>query len=102
MLGRNGIDDAGMDVISSVHVSDPLGQPWENAAWISTQMVYGEGGHLFRAGPGQFHLIERLHGSQPGGAAAFRVDLIWDAHAGAARRPASVTRDRQARAASPP
>jgi len=50
VLDRNGIDDAGMDVISSVHVSDPLGHPWENAAWIGTQMVYGEGGHLFRAG----------------------------------------------------
>lgn len=50
VLGRDGIDDAGMDVISSVHVTDPLGHAWENAAWISTQMVYGEGGHLFRAG----------------------------------------------------
>jgi Zn-dependent metalloprotease len=50
VLGRDGIDDAGMDVISSVHVSDTLGHAWENAAWISTQMVYGEGGHLFRAG----------------------------------------------------
>jgi Zn-dependent metalloprotease len=50
VLGRNGLDDAGMDVISSVHVTDPLGHPWENAAWISTQMVYGDGGRLFRAG----------------------------------------------------
>jgi Zn-dependent metalloprotease len=50
VLGRNGIDDEGMDVISSVHVSDQLGQAWENAAWNSTQMVYGEGGRLFHAG----------------------------------------------------
>ena len=50
VFDRNGIDDAGMDVISSVHVSDQLGHAWENAAWISTQMVYGEGGRLFRAG----------------------------------------------------
>ena len=50
VLGRNGIDDAGMDVISSVHVTDQLGHAWENAAWISTQMVYGDGGRLFRVG----------------------------------------------------
>jgi Zn-dependent metalloprotease len=49
VLGRHGIDGAGMDVISSVHVSDPRGEAWENAAWISTQMAYGDGGHLFRA-----------------------------------------------------
>jgi Zn-dependent metalloprotease len=50
VLGRNGIDGAGMDVISSVHVSDPNGRAWENAAWISTQMAYGEGGLLFHPG----------------------------------------------------
>ena len=50
VLDRNGIDGAGMDVISSVHVSDPQGHAWENAAWISTQMAYGEGGHIFHAG----------------------------------------------------
>lgn len=50
VLDRDGIDGAGMDVISSVHVSDVDGAAWENAAWISTQMAYGEGGHLFRAG----------------------------------------------------
>jgi Zn-dependent metalloprotease len=50
VLHRNGIDGAGMDVISSVHVSDPEGHAWENAAWNSTQMVYGEGGHIFHPG----------------------------------------------------
>jgi Zn-dependent metalloprotease len=39
-----------VDVISSVHVTDQLGHAWENAARISTQMVYGDGGRLFRAG----------------------------------------------------
>ncbi|WP_027006569.1 M4 family metallopeptidase [Conexibacter woesei] len=50
VLGRNGIDDHGMDVISSVHVSDQDGSSWANAAWIGTQMVYGEGGRFFRPG----------------------------------------------------
>ncbi len=50
ILGRNGIDGQGMDVISSVHVTDQLGAAWENAAWNSTQMVYGDAGRLFRRG----------------------------------------------------
>ena len=33
ILNRNGIDDHGMDVISSVHVSDQDGSSWANAAW---------------------------------------------------------------------
>jgi Zn-dependent metalloprotease len=40
----------GMDVISSVHVSDPPRRPWENAAWNSQQMLDGEGGRLFKRG----------------------------------------------------
>jgi Zn-dependent metalloprotease len=50
VFARRGIDDAGMDVISSVHVTDQLGDAWENAAWNSSQMVYGDAGRVFRAG----------------------------------------------------
>jgi Zn-dependent metalloprotease len=49
-MQRNGIDGAGMEVVSSVHVTDQLGQPWENAAWDSRQMVYGDGGRMFKRG----------------------------------------------------
>jgi Zn-dependent metalloprotease len=47
-MNRNGIDGRGMDVISSVHVTDPAGRPWENAAWNAEQMLYGDGGRLFK------------------------------------------------------
>lgn len=50
VFDRNGLDDAGMDVVSSVHVVDPAGRPWDNAAWNGNQMCYGDGGILFVAG----------------------------------------------------
>lgn len=37
--GRNSYDGNGANIISSVHV----GRKWNNAAWIGTQMVYGDG-----------------------------------------------------------
>ncbi|CAH2212355.1 M4 family metallopeptidase [Tepidibacter aestuarii] len=36
---RNSIDDRGMDIISSVH----YGKRYSNAAWVGTQMIYGDG-----------------------------------------------------------
>jgi Zn-dependent metalloprotease len=50
VLERHGIDGRGMDVISSVHVTDPAGRPWENAAWNTEQMLYGDGGRIFKRG----------------------------------------------------
>lgn len=41
--GRNSYDNNGAKIISSVHV----GSNWANAAWIGTQMVYGDGGSSF-------------------------------------------------------
>lgn len=38
-FGRNSYDGKGAKIISSVHV----GRSWNNAAWIGTQMVYGDG-----------------------------------------------------------
>ena len=38
-FGRDGINDSGMTMISSVHVDDN----WPNAAWYANQMVYGDG-----------------------------------------------------------
>jgi bacillolysin/neutral peptidase B len=46
VLRRNGIDNLGGPLISSINcvVADdsPDGQEWRNAAWIGTQMVYGQ------------------------------------------------------------
>lgn len=36
---RDSIDDKGMDIISSVH----YGKNYSNAAWVGTQMIYGDG-----------------------------------------------------------
>ena len=40
ILGRNSIDDEGLEIVSSVH----FGVDYENAFWNGTQMVYGDGG----------------------------------------------------------
>jgi Zn-dependent metalloprotease len=46
MLGRNGIDNRGGTLISSINCissSEPAGpKEWFNAAWVGTQMVYGQ------------------------------------------------------------
>ncbi|MBX3197167.1 MAG: peptidase M4 family protein [Labilithrix sp.] len=42
--GRNAIDGAGGALISTVH----FGQAFDNAAWDSTGMLYGDGGQMFR------------------------------------------------------
>jgi Zn-dependent metalloprotease len=52
-LLRNGIDNAGGPLVSSVNCvvaqESPDGRQWRNAAWVGTQMVYGQrsvGGQL--------------------------------------------------------
>ena len=40
-LGRNSIDDRGMDITSTVNVGDVDGGPLFNAAWDGQQMIYG-------------------------------------------------------------
>ncbi len=43
VLMRKGIDDEGGPLISSINCVRRMGaQEWKNAAWISTQMVYGQ------------------------------------------------------------
>lgn len=43
VLRRNGLDNAGGPVISSINCVDRPGtQEWKNAAWVGTQMVYGQ------------------------------------------------------------
>ncbi len=44
VLGRNSIDDKGLDVVSSLHYA----KDYDNAFWNGSQMVYGDGdGKLF-------------------------------------------------------
>lgn len=51
-LQRNGLDNQGGPFISSINctsIQDPTPREWRNAAWIGTQMVYGQrsvGGEL--------------------------------------------------------
>lgn len=46
VLGRNGVDARGGRLVSSINCTwqrlGSVGQEWRNAAWISTQMVYGQ------------------------------------------------------------
>lgn len=47
VLGRDSIDDRGMELVSSVH----YGTDFDNAFWNGTQMVYGDGsGRIFVKG----------------------------------------------------
>ena len=47
VLGRNSVDDRGMELVSSVH----FGSDFDNAFWNGTQMVYGDGsGRIFVKG----------------------------------------------------
>ncbi|SEM81663.1 M4 family metallopeptidase [Lihuaxuella thermophila] len=52
--GRNSYDGNGAAIVSSVHV----GRSWNNAAWIGTQMVYGDGdGMTFRPLSGDLDVV---------------------------------------------
>lgn len=47
VLGRDSIDDAGMELVSTVH----YGAGYDNAFWQGSQMVYGDGsGQIFQVG----------------------------------------------------
>ncbi len=45
VLSRNGVDDAGMEMVSSVHFDNDF----DNAFWNGAQMVYGDGSGRFLA-----------------------------------------------------
>ncbi|MBH8605400.1 M4 family metallopeptidase [Thermoactinomyces sp. CICC 10522] len=76
-FGRNSYDNKGAPIISSVHV----GNKWNNAAWIGTQMVYGDGdGTTFRTLSGGLDVIghELTHAVTQSTA-----DLIYQGESGA-------------------
>jgi Zn-dependent metalloprotease len=71
LFGRNSLDDAGMTLISSVHVAEVDGagkfQPMSNAFWDGAQMAYGDGdGEVFTRFTASLDVVahELTHGVQ--------------------------------------
>jgi Zn-dependent metalloprotease len=85
LFGRNSLDDAGMSLISSVHVGEADGrdrfQPMNNAFWDGSQMAYGDGdGKVFRGFTRSLDVVahELTHGVQ-----AFTSNLVYRGQSGA-------------------
>ena len=85
LFGRNSLDDAGMSLISSVHVGEADGRdrylPMNNAFWDGSQMAYGDGdGTVFRRFTGSLDVVahELTHGVQ-----AFTSNLVYRGQSGA-------------------
>ena len=83
-FGRNSLDDAGMSLISSVHVGDWTSggeQPLNNAYWNGSQMAYGDGdGQVFGRFTQAVDVVahELTHGVQ-----AFTSNLVYRGESGA-------------------
>ena len=84
LFGRNSLDDAGMSLISSVHVGEADGrgyQPMSNAFWDGRQMAYGDGdGKVFGRFTRSLDVVahELTHGVQ-----AFTSNLAYRGQSGA-------------------
>ncbi len=85
LFGRNSLDDAGMSLISSVHVGevDDRGRyvPMDNAYWDGSQMAYGDGdGVVFTRFTRSLDVVghELTHGVQ-----AFTSNLVYRGQSGA-------------------
>jgi len=85
LFGRNSLDDAGMSLISSVHVGevDDRGRPipMDNAYWDGAQMAYGDGdGVVFNRFTKSLDVVghELTHGVQ-----AFTSNLLYRGQSGA-------------------
>jgi Zn-dependent metalloprotease len=84
-FARNSLDDAGMTLISSVHVGEADGrdlfQPMNNAFWDGAQMAYGDGdGEVFQCFTRSLDVVahELTHGVQ-----AFASNLTYRGQSGA-------------------
>lgn len=84
-FGRNSLDDAGMKLVSSVHVGESDGenryQPMNNAFWDGNQMAYGDGdGVVFQCFTKSLDVVahELTHGVQ-----SFTSDLVYRGQSGA-------------------
>ena len=84
LFGRNSLDDAGMTLISSVHVGETDGsgyQPMSNAFWDGAQMAYGDGdGEIFQRFTGSLDVVahELTHGVQ-----SYASNLVYRGQSGA-------------------
>lgn len=85
LFARNSLDDAGMTLISSVHVGEPgpagKFQPMDNAFWDGAQMAYGDGdGRIFRRFTRSLDVVahELTHGVQ-----SFTSNLVYSGQSGA-------------------
>jgi Zn-dependent metalloprotease len=85
VFGRNSLDDAGMTLISSVHVGEADGrdrfQPMNNAFWDGGQMAYGDGdGEVFQGFTRSLDVVghELTHGVQ-----SFTSNLLYRGQSGA-------------------
>jgi Zn-dependent metalloprotease len=85
LFGRNSLDDAGMTLVSTVHVGevgfDGDYVPLSNAYWNGSQMAYGDGdGVVFKRFTGSLEVIghELTHGVQ-----AFTSNLRYQGQSGA-------------------
>ncbi|MFM9025754.1 MAG: M4 family metallopeptidase [Planctomycetaceae bacterium] len=85
LFGRNSLDDAGMTLISSVHVGEVDGtgryQPMSNAFWDGGQMAYGDGdGAVFTRFTAALDVVahELTHGVQ-----SFTSNLVYRGQSGA-------------------
>ncbi len=85
LFGRNSLDDAGMSLISSVHVGEVDGsgtyQPMSNAFWDGAQMAYGDGdGAVFTRFTAALDVVahELTHGVQ-----SYTSNLVYRGQSGA-------------------
>lgn len=77
--GRNSLDNAGMELVSSVH----YGVAFDNAFWDGTQMVYGDGsGRIFVIG-GLTRAIDVIAHELTHGVTEFTAGLIYSKQSGA-------------------
>ncbi len=85
LFGRNSLDDAGMTLISTVHVGEADGNgkflPMDNAFWDGGQMAYGDGdGEVFGRFTQSLDVVghELTHGVQ-----SFTSNLVYRGQSGA-------------------
>jgi Zn-dependent metalloprotease len=81
LFKRNSLDDKGMTLISSVHLSESDGSPLDNAFWNGEQMAYGDGdGVIFQRFTKSLDVVghELTHGVQ-----SFTSNLEYQGQSGA-------------------
>lgn len=79
VLGRDSVDGAGMELVSTVH----YGVGFDNALWDGAQMIYGDGsGHIFQVGALTRSLDVIAH-ELTHGVTEFTAGLIYSKQSGA-------------------